>query len=414
MLRAIKILLAFLTLIYSLSCSKESPLSSPTLPESQIPNFANINPDKVLGKKESHLKNKTQIEQTIAQYYQKVWEEGDLWGGFLVAKGNKILYEKYRGYTQYSQKRRISKHSALHTASVSKPMTAMAILKLVESGKLNLNDPLTRFFPQFPYPNITIKLLLNHRSGLPKYEHFIDKIKSQAFKNKKKFLTNKDILNLMITFHPEPVRAPDTGFMYCNTNYVLLALIIENITKTPYPEAMKHMVFEPLKMKDTYVFQEKDTASAAKSFYAKNKTTYPYDLLDGICGDKNIYTTPRDLFNFSRAMFSKNFLRKDLMAMIFEPYSQEKEGINNYGLGFRMKIFDNGQKLTYHNGWWHGSNTVFVHLPGSHISIIALGNKYSRRIYSAVSLASLFDNFPMQRAALEEILQYNKPLDNHQ
>ena len=75
---------------------------------------------------------------------------------------------------------------------------------------------------------------------------------------------------------------------------------------------------------------------------------------------------------------------QDLQSKIFEPYSNEKKGINNYGLGFRMKEFDNGEKLTYHNGWWHGTNSVFAHLLKSKVTIIAIGNKYSGKVYSAL------------------------------
>ncbi|RKW61038.1 MAG: hypothetical protein D8B49_07060, partial [Riemerella sp.] len=113
-------------------------------------------------------------------------------------------------------------------------------------------------------------------------------------------------------------------------------------------------------------------------------------------GDKNIYTTPRDLFNFSKAMFSKDFLPKELMEKVFEPYSNEKKGVNNYGLGFRLKVFDEGKKLTYHNGWWHGSNTVFIHLRESKTTIIALSNKYSRKIYGTMLLSTLFEDFPFE------------------
>ena len=120
------------------------------------------------------------------------------------------------------------------------------------------------------------------------------------------------------------------------------------------------------------------------------------DHLDLIYGDKNVYTTPRDLLNFSVAIYSKDFLKPELEAKIFEPYSNEKKGINNYGFGFRMKNFDNGEKLTYHNGWWHGTNSVFAHLLKSKVTIIAIGNKYSGKVYSALSLSGLFEDFPFE------------------
>ena len=184
--------------------------------------------------------------------------------------------------------------------------------------------------------------------------------------------------------------------MYNNFNYAILALIIEKITGKTYPEAMKEMVFAPLKMKNTFVFEEKHINSASQSFYQRSTRLYPLNEYDLIYGDKNIYTTPRDLFNFSKAMFSKDFLPKELMEKVFEPYSNEKKGVNNYGLGFRLKVFDEGKKLTYHNGWWHGSNTVFIHLRESKTTIIALSNKYSRKIYGTMLLSTLFEDFPFE------------------
>ncbi|MBN9337611.1 MAG: serine hydrolase, partial [Chryseobacterium sp.] len=108
---------------------------------------------------------------------------------------------------------------------------------------------------------------------------------------------------------------------------------------------------------------------------------------------------------FSVALFSKDFLKPELANKIFESYSNEKKGINNYGLGFRMKEFDNGEKLTYHNGWWHGTNSVFAHLLKSKVTIIAIGNKYSQRVYSALSLSGLFENFPF------EMEKFNKTMN---
>jgi len=206
----------------------------------------------------------------------------------------------------------------------------------------------------------------------------------------------QEIFDIVAKHKPELARQTDTGFMYNNFNYAILALIIEKITGKTYPEAMKEMVFAPLKMKNTFVFEEKHINSASQSFYQRSSKLYPLDQYDLIYGDKNIYTTPRDLFNFSKALFSKDFLPKELMEKIFEPYSNEKKGVNNYGLGFRLKIFDEGKKLTYHNGWWHGSNTVFIHLRESKTTIIALSNKYSRKIYGTMLLSTLFEDFPFE------------------
>lgn len=383
-----------------ISCKKEN--SAETQQKTTLPNYGNVDLDDVFKNKDSKLKNKDSIVSVIDDYYQKVWKKGDLWGGFLVAKGDQILYESYRGFAQDKQQVPINDTVALHVASISKSITAMATMKLVEAGQLKLDDPLTKFFPKFPYPEVTVFTLLSQRSGLPKYEHFIEKIQPQPAELTKKYISNQDVLNLLIRYQPELARPTNTGFMYCNTNYALMALIIEKITKMPFPEAMQQIVFHPLKMKNTYILQEKDMERSAKSFYQRGPRVYPYDRLDLIYGDKNVFTTPRDLLNFSKALFAENFLREDLKKMVFEPYSNEKPGVNNYGLGFRMKIFDNNEKLTYHNGWWHGTNSVFAHLLKSNVTIIAIGNKYSNRVYTSLALSGLFENFPVEKEKLQK------------
>ena len=392
------------------SCKKENKESEET--KTTLPNFGNVALDEVFKQSDSQLKNRDSIVSVIDSYYENVWEKGDLWGGFLVAKGDEILYEGYRGFTQENKQGPVNDTVALHVASISKSITAMAVMKLIEAGKLEMDVPLTKYFPGFPYPEVTVFTLLSQRSGLPKYEYFIEKIEPEPAELSKKYISNHDILNLLIRYKPELARATNTGFMYCNTNYALLALLVEHATKIPFPEAMQQIVFRPLKMKHTYILQEKDMESAAKSFYQRGPRVYPYDRLDLIYGDKNVYTTPRDLLNFSKAMFAENFLREDLKKMIFEPYSNERPGVNNYGLGFRMKVFNENEKLTYHNGWWHGTNSVFGHLLKSKVTIIAIGNKYSSRVYTSLALSGLFENFPFETEKLLKTMNQTDTLKN--
>jgi len=392
--------LAFATII---SCKKQKEETT-EIYQSKLPNYSNVDLSKVFTPAESTLENESTILPLINNYYQKVWEQGDLSGGILVAKGDKIIFEKYRGFGREGKQMPIDANTPLHVASVSKTMTAMAVLKLVEAGKLKMEDDLTKFFPKFPYKDITVFSLLSQRSGLPKYEHFDQSIKPAPEELKKDFISNQDVLDMLIKYKPELARVSNTGFMYCNTNFALLALIVEKVTATPFPEAMQEIVFKPLKMNHTFIFQKKDIPTASQSFYSGFRL-YPLANLDLIYGDKNVYTTPKDLLNFSVALFSKDFLKPELASKIFEPYSNEKKGVNNYGLGFRMKEFDNGEKLTYHNGWWHGTNSVFAHLLKSKVTIIAIGNKYSGKVYSALSLSGLFENFPF------EMEKFNKTMN---
>ncbi|MDF2553644.1 MAG: class beta-lactamase-related serine hydrolase [Chryseobacterium sp.] len=408
-MKKLTFVLAATLFLFLFSCKNKSEnKESLTENNTNLPNYGNVDLGKVFSPQDGVLSNKDFVINYIDQYYKKVWEGSDLSGGILVAKGNDILFENYRGFGREGNQMPIDKNTPLHVASVSKTLTAMAMLKLVEAGKIKLSDRLTQFFPGFPYPNVTVQTLLDQRSGLPKYEYFITKIQPAPAELSKTYITNQDVLNMIIKYKPELARDTDTGFMYCNTNFALLALLIEKVTKTSFPQAMQEMVFTPLKMTNTYIFQEKDIPTAAQSFYYGGNRLYPLDRLDLIYGDKNVYTTPRDLYTFSKAMFSKDFLKPELKDMIFAPYSNEKAGQNNYGLGFRMKIFDNGEKLTYHNGWWHGTNSVFAHLLKSKVTIVAIGNKYSGKVYSALALSGLFEDFPPQKDKLNHIMNDNK------
>ncbi len=397
--------LAFLFLIISLiSCKKEFNFFE----KETLPNYGNVDLEKVFSEKDSKLNNKHEVVSNLKAYYENVWEKGNLSGGFLVAKGDKILFEGYRGYGRENEQMPINKNVPLHVASISKTLTAMAVLKLVEAGQIKLHQKVTDFFPKFPYPEVEVFHLLSHRSGLPKYEYFVEKL---GVSPKKEYFTNAEILNILIQYKPDLARNTNTGFMYCNTNYALLALIVENVTKTKFPEAMDKILFKPLEMKHTFIFQpEKDASKAAQSFYNQANRLYPLDKLDAIYGDKNCYTTPRDLFNLSKAMYAENFLRKSLKDSIFQPYSNESKGVNNYGMGFRMKNFDNGKKLTYHNGWWHGTNSSFTHLLDSKVTIISIGNKYSNKVYSALALSCLFEDMPVEREKFNKVMH----LDNNE
>ncbi len=159
------------------------------------------------------------FKKQCQRFYDTVLNMSGFNGGIIVAKHGRIVFEKYKGSINLDGIDSISENTALHIASVSKTFTAMAILKLQEEGKLNVNDTLTKYFPQFNYPGVTIKTLLNHRSGLPNYLYFMEEMKwSKDSTN----VQNKDVLNYLIKFKNKAVDvAPaNTKFTYNNTNYV--------------------------------------------------------------------------------------------------------------------------------------------------------------------------------------------------
>lgn len=310
-------------------------------------------------------------------------------GGILIAKNGSILYEKYRGKIDLRKPDSIVATTPLHIASTSKTFTGIAILKLVQEHKIRLDDSLTTFFPLLPYRGITIRMLLNHRSGLPNYIHFMDKTSWDQHQ----YATNEDVLSLLIKEKPPVNYSPGKHFSYCNTNYLLLALIIEKITGKSYPEYMQEEYFDKLGMNNTYVFTLNDTLTATPSFN-QNGNYWKYDFLDGTYGDKNIYSTPRDLLKWDQALYTDQLINQSLLDSAFSPYSLERPSIHNYGLGWRLQLLPNGKKIVYHFGKWHGFNAAFARLIDEKVTIIILGNRFTKSIYNTAHLSyDLFGNY---------------------
>ena len=115
-------------------------------------------------------------------------------------------------------------------------------------------------------------------------------------------------------------------FAYCNTSYVLLALLIEKITKTSYPSFIRKTIFEPSGMKNTFVYTDADSAKTNPSYDWKNQEQ-AFINLDKVYGDKNIFSTPRDLLIWDRLLISNQFLKASTLAEAYRPYSNEKNGI---------------------------------------------------------------------------------------
>jgi CubicO group peptidase (beta-lactamase class C family) len=267
-------------------------------------------------------------------------------------------------------------------------------LKLVNANRLKLDQKVNTILKEFPFPEVTVRMLLNHRSGLRNYAYFTDR--DDGVWDRHNRLTNQDILTLLATKNIGLESRTNTRFAYCNTNYAMLALIIEKITAKSYKTAMTEMIFKPLGMKDTFVFDyEKDKDRIVPSYKA-NRVEIGKDYLDEVYGDKNIYSTVRDLLKFDRARSRKDFLEPALAKQVHVGYSNEREGEKNYGLGIRMINWKTGQNFYFHNGWWHGNTSAYITLPKEQVTIIALSNKMNKSTYNVKKIAPLFGDYPFE------------------
>ena len=211
-----------------------------------------------------------------------------------------------------------------------------------------------------------------------------------------RFVTNTDILQLLIDNADKlkPGRA-NAYFDYCNTNYALLALIVEKVSQISFSDYLNKVFFKPLGMNNSFVFSI-DMAESVLPSYKFNNQREPLMFLDAIYGDKNIYSTPRDMMKWDFALSKDQLFAEKTLEEAFKGYSYERRGTRNYGLGWRLVEMPTGKKIIYHNGWWHGNNTVFSRLPDDSTAIIVLGNKFNRSIYQAKKIAGIFKGYGIQ------------------
>ena len=380
----------FLLIFFFISCQKKSNLD---LAENNsiVDTLGMMIPSKVIYESLSsdYLNSK---KASVEFFLNKHWSPNRNLS-FLVAKDGQIIFEKYQGFANKNKKTTISNETPLHIASVSKVLTATAILQLISKGKISLDQKVNTILKTFPYLNITVKTLLAHRSGLRNYAYFTEEL---GVWDRKKILTNEDLLRILGEKNIQLEFPTDKRFAYCNTNYAMLALIIEKITGLKYSEAMKKIIFEPLKMNHSFVMDyDKDRKIVAPS-YKGNNVEIGMDYLDCVYGDKNIYSTPRDLMKFDLARNAPTFLNIDFKNEIFKGYSNERKGTKNYGLGIRMIDWETGQHFYFHNGWWHGNTSSYITLQKENVVIIALSNQFTTLTYKVRELAPLFGDYPFK------------------
>jgi CubicO group peptidase (beta-lactamase class C family) len=302
-------------------------------------------------------------------------------GNVLIVQKGKILYQNSFGYAHLKEKDSLNSHSRFQLASLSKPFTAIAILKLVQEGRVSLDDSVQRFFPEFPYHGVKVDMLLSHRSGLPNYIYsFPDSIR-----HGKRFPSNLEVIDWYgkVIPTPTPYNRPGRSFNYCNTNYCVLAGIVEKVTGGPFGEYLFNQVFAPLGMLETFLVTD-TTASAMKNRTVGHQygRRLEKDYYDNVVGDKGLYSTTADIYRFYNGLTKGLLLDKKLLDEAFKPRSFERPGIRNYGYGFRMHTKeDNTAQFIYHGGWWKGYNTMLWVSPEDDAVIIVLGNSYNRSTY---------------------------------
>ncbi|HBB95025.1 MAG TPA: serine hydrolase [Blastocatellia bacterium] len=299
----------------------------------------------------------------IAALMSSLSERGQFNGSILVAEQGRMIYERGFGTSDVKHNAAFSPNTPVYLASLTKQFTALAIIMLAERNQLSYRDPLSKYFPEFPSyaERITIRNLLNHTSGIPDYVEL---------GLERPGLTNKDVLSTLIR-QPAPGFAPGDKFEYSNSNYVLLALIIEKVSGQPYSLFLRQKIFVPLGMKHTFVYDQSRQKMSRAIGYNRFGDVSDYDLLT--YGEGGIYSTVADLFKWDLALYTEKLVRHATLDEAFTRGNLNDGSSTSYGFGWAIAEY-NGETIYAHAGRYGGFNTYIKRFPKERATIIFLTN----------------------------------------
>ncbi|MCP9756545.1 class A beta-lactamase-related serine hydrolase [Lacihabitans sp. CCS-44] len=323
-------------------------------------------------------------------------------GSVLVAQKGVVLYENASGFAKDTIPN--TKDSKFQLASLSKTFTAVAIMKMVQDGQIGLDNTVKDYFPKFPYDGVTIRSLLSHRSGLPYYQYEFDlKVRTEKI-----YPTNTQMMDWFGSAAPapKPLNMPDHFFTYNNTNFAVLAAIVEKVSGKSFDEYLREKILLPAGMTNTFTGVSKNPMlNVNKTVGYQNGRKLEKDFYDDIMGDKGVYSTTSDLLKWYNVLKSESVLSKENLREMYTPRSFEHPGLRNYGYGFRLWVNELQQTdYIYHTGWWKGYNTIMFFDLREDFVVILLSNKYNRDVYNVKEIVSILHGRDKQSTLEENIL----------
>jgi CubicO group peptidase (beta-lactamase class C family) len=324
-------------------------------------------------------------------------------GSILFCRGHNIVYNKNYGYSNIPDKTPLNDSSLFELASCSKQFTAAAIMKLNESGKLEMNDSLRKFFPLLPYSGVTVKHLLQHTSGLPDYMSPLIKMPD------KEFCFNDDIIAWLSEKKIPADFAPGERYEYSNTGYAILASIVEKVSGMSYADYLNTQFFEPLGMERSRVYNSRRTKGEVIPNYAygyvyagKNKYLLPDEKkpekkyvgkLEGIVGDGTVNSTASELVKWHNGLSEYRVLSKASLDSAYAPGHTNDGKEFQYGYGVMVHSNPRNGRIIAHTGGWPGYQTLIYRFVDRDMMLVILSNKeyrYDHIMKAAKNIAPLF------------------------
>jgi CubicO group peptidase (beta-lactamase class C family) len=359
----------------------------------------------------------SQDSKRIDSLFQEISRYKLLNGAAQITVNDRTIYKSSSGYSDFSQKKSNSDTTSFALGSVSKIFTSTAVLQLRDRGKFKLDEHFIKYFPEFPYADITIRQLLSHTSGLPDYNIF----ESAVSRHPERVFNNADVIPLLKSQNLALIFNPGDNWQYSNLNFCLLALLIEKISGSPFELYVKEKIFKPAGMSDTYFYTGKQTKPAKQAinhdyplFINTNpinadsirKTRWRTYNLNGLLGQGNIYSTTADMIRFDQALYGTKLLKQESLNEAFTSaplntgipnISQSTLGTTSYGLGWYVLQDTSLGKIVFHTGGVPGAICMFVRNISLRQSFILFDNAFSPNVFNiGKNILSILNNKPAQ------------------
>lgn len=286
-------------------------------------------------------------------------------GVVLYAEQGELVYEEAFGWRDLNKRHKdsIRIDDAFQLSSDSKMFTAEAVMLLKADGKLDYDDDIRKYIPEIPYAGVTIRHLLTHCSGLPRYDSMAD----EFWPDRKKPFSNEALIAMLAEKTPDPYGTPGGGYFYNNINYALLASVVERASGQHFEDFMRERIFEPCGMTHSYIYSMRDDTTVSlympvevhgHDVYRSGPVKAQNDYLNGVMGDKIMFSTVEDLYRYNQALDQALLLPDSLQREAFMPGSPKWKNDENYGFGWRMS--KEHPNAYFHFGWWKGYRSLIV------------------------------------------------------
>lgn len=289
----------------------------------------------------------------------------------LVSSHGKIIYKKALGMADAELNVPMQADNVFRIGSITKQFTAIAILQLMEQGKLSVQDEITKYIPDYPVQGatITIENLLTHTSGIRDYSS----IKDSTQRGKMDFTP----VEMISYFKNQPMRfAPGARYEYSNSNYFLLGYIIEKITGKTYGQYLEENFFKPLGMTNSSYANDSKIIKNRAAGYTMGRQgienagilsmTQPYAA-------GSILSTVEDLFKWQQAVQSYKLVKKETLEKAYSKYKLTNGSESNYGYGWRFGFIQDNP-IIWHGGLISGFVTMALYLPKEDVYVAVFSN----------------------------------------